>query len=191
MIREINRTYYCAQTYEFPAAFVTFDNETYLVHCPINYCQLDFENVETGKIISNIEGRNPSDIFHSRLSISPDNKYLMVCGWAWHPIDTVELFDIAECFNNPLLLDKCTLYPNFGAFINSACFIDSNRILIAASDEEPFDDEVLPLLPQKHITIWNFKTNEISPPAKVDGEFGNLFAINDKKAWDMFKFPKL
>lgn len=191
LIREINRTYYYAETYEYPAAFITFDNETYLVHCPIKYCQLDFENVETGEIVSNIEGRNPSDIFHSRLSISPDNRYLMVCGWAWHPVDKVELFDIAECFNNPLLLDKSSLYPDFGTFINSACFIDSNRVLIAASDEEPFDDEVPPLLPQKHITIWDFKKNKISNLVKVDGEFGNLFAINDKKAWDMFKFPKI
>lgn len=157
IIREINRTYYFAETYEFPAAFITFDNRTYLAHCPIDYCQLDFENVETGEIISNIEGRKPADIFHSRLSVSPDNKYLMVCGWAWHPIDKVELFDIAECFNNPLLLDKSSLYPDFGTFINSASFIDSNRILIGASDEEPFDDEVSLLLPEKHITIGTSK----------------------------------
>ena len=47
------------------------------------------------------------------------------------------------------------------------------------------------LLPQKHIAIWNFNKNEISAPVKVKGEFGNLFAISDKKAWDMFKFPKI
>ena len=191
MIREINRTYYHAETYEFPAVFITFDNKTYLVHCPINYCQLDFENVETGEIVTNIPGRQPSDIFHSRFSISPDNKYLMVCGWAWHPVDTVELFDIAECFKNPLLLDKSFLYPDFGTEINSASFIDNERILIASTDEEPFDDEVPPILPQKHIAIWNFTTNELSKPVKIDGEFGNLIAINDKQAWDMFKFPKI
>ena len=191
IVREINRTYYHAETYEFPAAFITFENKTYLVHCPIDYCQLDFENVETGEIVSNIQGRKPSDIFHSRLSISPDNKYLMVCGWAWHPVDTVELFDVSECFKNPLLLDKSSLFPNFGTEINSASFIDNERLLIGASDEEPFDDEVPPTLPQRHIAIWNFIKNEISTPVKVDGEFGNLFAINDNQAWDMFKFPKI
>lgn len=191
MIREINRTYYHAETYEFPAAFFTFENKTYLAHCPIDYCQLDFEDVETGEIISNVHGRKPSDIFHSRLSISPDNKYLMVCGWAWHPVDTVELFEIAECFKNPLLLDKSSLFPDFGTQINSASFIDNERILLAASDEEPFDDELPPILPQKNIAIWNFTKTEISTPVKVDGEFGNLFAINDKQAWDMFKFPKI
>lgn len=191
ILREINRTYYHAETYEFPAAFLTFHNRTYLVHCPIDYCQLDFEDVESGEIVSNIEGRKPCDIFHSRLSISPDNKYLMVCGWAWHPVDTVELFDIAECFKNPLLLDKSSLYPHFGTPINSASFIDNNRILIAASDEEPFNDAAPSALPQKHIAIWNFSKNEITTPLKIDGEFGNLFAINDMLAWDMYKFPKI
>lgn len=191
IMREINRTYYHAEIYEFPAAFITVGNETYLVHCPVNYSQLDFENVETGKIVSNIRGRKPSDIFHSRLSISPDNKYLMVCGWAWHPVDKVELFDIEQCLKNPLLLDNSFFYPNFGTEINSASFIDSDRILIASTDEEPFDDEVPPLLPQKHLAIWNFIKDEITSPIKVKGEFGNLFAINERQAWDMFKFPKI
>lgn len=191
IIREINRTYYQAEVYEFPAAFITFDNKTYLAHCPISYCQLDFENVETGEIVTNMQNRKPSDIFQSRLSISPDNKYLMVCGWAWHPVDTVELFNLAECFKNPFLLDNSSLSPDFGTHINSASFIDNERILIAASDDEPFDDEVPPALPQKHIAIWNFLKNEISIPVKVEGEFGNLFAISDKRAWDMFKFPKI
>lgn len=191
MIREINRSYYHAETYEFPAAFVTVENETYLIHCPIDYCRLDFENVETGEIVSNIPGRNPSDVFHSRLSVSPDSKYLMVCGWAWHPVDTVELFEIEECLKNPGLLDETFLYPKFGTEINSASFIDNDRILIASTNEDPFDDEVPPLLPQKHLAIWNFIKNEITSPVKVNGEFGNLFAINEKQAWDMFKFPKI
>ena len=191
LIREINRSYYQAERYEYPAAFITFKNKTYLAHCPLDYCQLDFEDVENGKIVTNIKGRKPSDIFHSRLSISPDNRYLMVRGWAWHPIDTVELFNISDCFINPLLLDNSSLYPQFGTEINSASFIDNNRILLASSDEEPFDDGVLQFLPQKHMTTWNFTTNEISKPCKVEGEFGNLFAINDKQAWDMFIFPKI
>ena len=191
MIREINRTYYVANAYEFPAAFITVGDKTYLIHCPIDYCRLDFEDVETGEIVSNIQGRNPSDIFHSRLSVSPDNKYLMVCGWAWHPVDKVELFDIAACLKDPLLLDNSLLSPNFGTEINSASFIDNERILIASTNEEPFDDEVPPLLPQKHIAVWNFIKDEITSPVKVNGEFGNLFAISEKQAWDLFKFPKI
>jgi hypothetical protein len=64
-------------------------------------------------------------------------------------------------------------------------------IVRAASGEEPFNDEVPPLLPQKHIAIWSFETNQLSNPIKVNGEFGNLFAINETLAWDMYKFPKI
>lgn len=191
ILREINRPYYFAESYEYPAAFFVFNKVTYLVHCPVDYSRLDFENVETGEIVTNFPNRNRSYTFHSRLSISPDNKYLMVCGWLWHPIDTVELFDIAACLKDPLLLDKSSLFPDFGTEINSASFIDNERILIAASDEDPFDDEIPPILPQKHIAIWNFLTNSLSVPVKVDGEFGNLFTINDNWAWDMYKVPKV
>ena len=191
ILREVNRSYYFAESYEYPAAFFIFDNTIYLAHCPIKYCQLDFENVETGEIVTNIPGRNPSDIFHSRLSISPDGKYLMVRGWVWHPLDRVELFDIAACLKDPVLLDEGSLYPSFGTEINTASFIDNERILIAASDEEPLDNETPPILPQKHIAIWNFLSDDLSVPVKVNDDFGNLFAINDKRAWDMYKYPKI
>lgn len=191
IIREINRPYYFAESYEYPAAFFLLNNVTYLVHCPFNYSQLDFENVETGEIVTNIPDRKPSDVFHSRLSISPDNKYLMVCGWVWHPVDTVELFDIAACLKDPLLLDKSSLFPDFGTEINSASFIDNERILIASSGEDPFDHETQPILPQKHIAIWNFLNNDLSEPVSTGVDIGNLFAINDRQAWDMYKFPKI
>jgi hypothetical protein len=37
LVREINRSYYCADVYEYPAAFVKINNKTYLVHCPSGY----------------------------------------------------------------------------------------------------------------------------------------------------------
>src|ERR1700744_852527 len=94
LIREINRSYYCADVYEFPAAFITFENKTYFIHCPVAYNQLDFEDVETGEIITNIKGRKPDDRFHSRLEISPEGKFLMSKGWVWHPLDAVMVFNI-------------------------------------------------------------------------------------------------
>lgn len=77
ILREINRSYYCADVYEYPAIFVTLDNRTFLVHCSFKYCRLDFEDVETGQIITGSQDRDPSDFFHSRLEISPNDKYLI------------------------------------------------------------------------------------------------------------------
>jgi hypothetical protein len=193
LLREINRPYYCANIHEYPAAFVTLNNITYLIHCPVEYCQLDFENVETGEIVTNIPGRDADDVFYSRLEISSDNKFLMSKGWWWHPWDVVHVFNTDECLKDPLLLDRSALRPDTNAEICTASFIDNTRILMGSS-AEVFDDEAdisLSNLPPKHIAIWDLETKQISKPVKVNGDFGNLFAIDENRAWDMYLFPKI
>ncbi|WP_316846280.1 hypothetical protein [Pedobacter psychrodurus] len=191
LLREINRSYYYADFYEYPAAFVTLNNKTFLIHCPTEYCRLDFEEVETGQIITTIEGRSPDDFFHSRLEISPNGKYLMSKGWFWHPLGAIKVFDIEECIQNPKLLDQSEIYPNVGVEISTASFIDDSRILLGSSGEEEIDEDLLENLPQKHIAIWDITLDQISKRVKMNVEFGNLFAINDQYAWDLFKFPKI
>jgi len=191
LLREINRSYYCANVYEYPAAFVTFEHKTYLIHCPLKYCRLDFEDVETGQIITDTEDRNPSDFFHSRLEISPNGKYLMSKGWFWHPYDTIRVFDIMECIQQPKLLDQSQIYPNVGTEIATASFIDDNTVLIGSSSEEAINDDLLENLPPNHIAIWDIQSDQVSKPVKMDIEFGNLYAISDQYAWDIYKFPKI
>ena len=191
-LREINRSYYQAEVYEYPASFLkASDGNTYLVHCPIRYCQLDFENVETGEIPTNTLQRNPGDIFHSRLEISPDNKYLISKAWVWHPWDIIELFNIEACFANPSLLDKGLSIPNNSSEICSASFIDNESILVCSSQEEPLDDELDEPIPPKHIAIWNFKENSVSKAIRVNGVFGHLIAIDRQYCWDLYKYPKI
>jgi len=191
LLREINRSYYCADVYEYPAAFITLNSKTFLIHCPSEYCRLDFEEVETGHIITSREGRNPTDFFHSRLEISPNGKYLMSKGWFWHPWDAIKVFDIEKCIQNPKLLDESEIYPNVGVEIATASFIDDRCILLGSSDEEEMNEELLENLLPKHIAIWDITLNQISKPVKMDIEFGNLFAINDQYAWDTYGFPKI
>lgn len=191
LLREINRSYYCANVYEYPAAFVTFEHKTYLIHCPLKYCRLDFEDVETGQIITDTEDRNPSDFFHSRLEISPNGKYLMSKGWFWHPYDAIRVFDIMECIQQPKLLDQSQIYPNVGTEIATASFIDDNTVLIGSSNEEAINDDLLENLQPNHIAIWDMQSDQISKPVKMNIEFGNLYAISDQYAWDIYRFPRL
>jgi hypothetical protein len=191
LLREINRSYYYANFYEYPAAFVTLNSKTFFIHCPSEYCRLDFEDVETGEIITNSQDRNPTDFFHSRLEISPNSRYLMSKGWFWHPWDAIKVFDIEKCIQTPKLLDESEIYPNVGVEIATASFIDGHKILLGSSDEEAMNDELLENLPPKHIAIWDIILNQISKPVKMNVEFGNLFAISDCYAWDLFKFPKI
>jgi len=190
LIKEINRSFYCANTYEFPVAFATVGNNTYLIHCPISYNRLDFEDVETGEVITNIKERKPEDRFHSRLEVSPNGTLLMSKGWVWHPLDEITVFNIKECIKNPLLLDSPQFYPNVGVEICTASFINDNTIVIGSSDEV-FDDDEVEKLPPKHICLWNLKTDQLSMPVKIKEDFGNLFAINSNYAWDLFCFPKI
>jgi hypothetical protein len=190
LLREINRPFYCANAYEFPAAIVTIENKTYLIHCPIAYNRLDFEDIETGEIITNIQAREPYDRFYSRLEISADGNYLMSKGWVWHPLDEVVVFNIKDCINKPELLDQAQCYPNVGVEICTASFIDNDSIIIGSSGEI-FNEDLIENLPCEHISVWNFKTNQLLKPIKLKGDFGNLFAIDHKRVWDLYGFPKI
>ena len=189
LLREINRSYYCSDAYEYPAIFITINKSTYLVHCPIAYNQLDFEDVESGELITNSKDRKPSDVFHSRLEISHDNSLLMSKGWYWHPLDVVNIFNIEDCIRAPTMLDNAKISDDMGTEICTASFIDSDKVLIGSSDEVYNDEDAK--LPPKSIAIWDLKTNQISSPTAVNSEFGNLYSIDDDFAWDLYKYPKI
>lgn len=190
LIREINRSYYCSEAYEYPAAFIDFKGKTYLVHCPLEYCRLDVEDVETGALITDVPGREPLDVFHSRLEVSPDGAYLMVKGWYWHPVDTVNIFNIADCMANASLLDDSGIYIANSAEVCTASFISNSKVLIGTSDEL-LDDEELVAIGKQQIGIWDIIQNKIIHTATVNVPFGNLFAINEQLAWDTYQYPKI
>ncbi len=192
VLREINRSYYHAETYEYPAAFLTAPSgNTFLVHCPISYCRLDFEHVETGELATDSPNRKPSDIFHSRLEVSADGKHVVSKGWVWHPWDVVVLFDVEACLNDPTLLDEGLSIPNNTTETCSASFIDNDSLLVCGSQEEPLDDDVEAPIPPGHIAVWNFKNNQILKAVAVKEPFGNLIALNHTHCWDLFEYPKI
>jgi hypothetical protein len=194
VLREINRSFYQANVYEYPVEFFVRDGNTYLVHAPLEYCRLDFEEVETGKLVTDIPNRKPIDVFHSRLEVSPNAVYLMSRGWVWHPLDVITLFDINACFEDPHKLDANDLTPNFGAEISSASFIDDRTAIVGAAAGS-LEFESGDAVPPKHIARWNLSAKTLLPAQRIEdtfgSEFGNLIAINDTYAWDLYKHLKL
>lgn len=190
ILREINRSYYHAEAYEYPVAFASLnDGRTILIHCPESYCRLDFEEVETGMRLTNHADRNPSDFFHSRLDVSPDHKTLLSRGWAWHPFDFVEVFDIEECLNNPLALDKSKHTPEVGTEICAASFITNELVLIGAPNES---ESTYDASSDKMIGIWNIKTNAVTDVIQPDFTIGgHLYVIDDTYAWELYNYPKI
>ncbi len=157
---------------------------------PNSYSQLILK-CETGELVTNVLSRKPSDIFHSRLEVSDSGEYLMSKGWVWHPLDVINVFQIRDCFENPVLLDDVDHgFPNVGSEICTASFIDDSKILIGSSNEI-VDNEKLFNLPSKSFAIWNFSKNTFSHQNKPDFDFGNVFSINEKLCWDIYRFPKI
>jgi hypothetical protein len=106
IVREINRSYYQADAYEYPIALIRLENgREVIVHCPEDYNRLEIEDLATGERLTAATDRNPSDCFHARIAASRDGKYLVSAGWLWHPVDTVRLYDLAAALADPRHLD--------------------------------------------------------------------------------------
>jgi len=89
------------------------------------------------------------------------------------------------------MLDDPKLCSDTGAVeICTAGFIDDSTVVIGSSDEF-VDEEDIGQLPPGHICLWHLKSNQISKPVKVNGDFGNVFPINNNYAWDLYCFPKI
>jgi hypothetical protein len=105
-IREINRSYYHADVYEYPIAIVNLPGCVVgLAHCPEEYNRLELEEIVSGNKLSLRLGESP-DFFHSRLRVSPDGDYLLSAGWVWHPLDFIQLYSIHDALKHPEHLDE-------------------------------------------------------------------------------------
>ena len=73
VVRELNRSWYCASAYRFPLVLLTLPSgETGVAYCPDNYSQIEIEVARTGERLTAHGKRQPADVFHSRLQVSPD-----------------------------------------------------------------------------------------------------------------------
>ncbi|WP_433567062.1 hypothetical protein ACQP1O_18895 [Nocardia sp. CA-151230] len=143
LLRELDRSYYHAEDFDYPVALGALaDGREVVVHCPNEYNVLQIDDAETGRRIT--EGsRTPQDVFHSRLSISPDGRHLLAAGWVWHPHGIAMVFDLAAAAKDPTVLDGRGVLPAETSFaeVESACWLDNDRVAIAASNADPLDDE--------------------------------------------------
>ncbi len=195
ILREINRSFYYADLYDYPITFCSLkDGREVLIHCPNEYCQLEIEELETGKILTDSTIREPADFFHSRLSTSPNGRWLLSAGWIWHPMDLVGLFNVEDALNDPDKLDKShdfTLDANYE--ITSAAFLDNDHIYISTSDE-CFDDEseIEENHPQSFsIALWSIKNNKFIKSIECGKPIGELLPISNRYVVSFYEHPKL
>ncbi|MFC8718844.1 hypothetical protein [Kitasatospora sp. NPDC057198] len=139
LLREINRSYYCADAYDYPLGLGRLpDGREVLVHCPEEYNELQVEDLVTGERLTT-GPREPDDVFHSRPEISPDGRHLLTSGWVWAPFGVAGVHDLTAALADPTVLDTASLFaPRVGLDeeATAACWLDAERIAVADSAQE-------------------------------------------------------
>ncbi len=195
IFREINRSYYCAHAYDYPVTFCRLkDGREVIIHCPNEYCQLEIEEIETGKILTDSSLRESADFFHSRLSTSPNGKWLLSAGWIWHPVHFVGLYNVEDALNNPGELDRSHGFaPDSNYEIISAAFLNNDKIYVSTSDE-CFDHELK--IEESHpqsfsMALWSIKENKFIKSIECGQPVGELLPISDRYVVSFYRHPRL
>ena len=189
LLREINRSYYCAEAFEYPITFLTVAGKIYIAHCPDEYNVIEIEDVETGIRLTEKE-RPQNDFFQSRLQISPNQKTLLSAGWIWHPIDAIELYDLSESVANPKLfnpfgkkhLENINLWE-----INNAVFIDDETLLLSGTGDSENEDASEEL----SIIVYDLQKQIVLSRAKIQEPTGLLMPLNKNFAVGFYEYPKV
>ncbi|KAA2262720.1 hypothetical protein F0L68_12575 [Solihabitans fulvus] len=180
VIREVDRSYYHAEVYRYPLVLFTLpDGRTAIAHCPTDYNRLEIEDVLTGACLTDSAGREPDDVFHSRLAVSASGRYLLSAGWLWHPWSCVMVYDLHRALTQPDALDSPDdgLNPQRlpGAEVSGACFVDDDVVVSTSSEsDEPVEsDELAPTM----LARWSITTGTILWHRKLDQTAGDLVSI--------------
>jgi hypothetical protein len=187
-IREIKRSYYEADAYEYPIAlFYLPDGRPAILHCPDEYNRLEIELIETGERLTVSENRNPEDCFHSRLEISPSGRYALSAGWVWHPVDMLWVYDLHQVLEDPRHLDHDkTISHNVG----SAAFLDDDLIVYAIIPWPPSEAEKL--LGKTQIDLYSIEKAAVIHSVGVDREHISVLPTPSRSyVWDIFNYPKI
>ncbi|GAB2515466.1 hypothetical protein [Nocardia heshunensis] len=190
LIREVNRSYYCAQAYRYPLALFTLpDGRTGLAHCPEDYNQLELEIAATGERLTTRSDRDPDDFFHSRLDVSPDGRFLLSAGWIWHPVDALSVFDLHRALTDPAELDTASDPEQFGATdVGGACFAGDD-IVIGTSSEAGVEGEYGFLAPNT-LARWSSATRSVTWQRQLGHPAGDLVRMGTN-VLSLYQHPRL
>jgi hypothetical protein len=198
-IREIARSYYHANAYEYPIAFLTLpDGRPGLAHCPQSYARLEIEEVESGMLLTQRETVSP-DFFHSRLAVSVDNQYLLDAGWIWHPFDMIQVYELSRVFAEPASLDgtEGRLFPvvRTGVGINNAAFLAHERIVFTTNDVfyDPgdVDEDEQALLEPGVLAVYDVREHHRRSSVPLEEPAGMLMPVGEDFVIGFYEHPKL
>ena len=188
--RELNRSFYCASSYEYPIAFIDLgDNSWGIVHCPDEYNIIEIESAETGERLTK-KDREKVDFFQSRLSVSPQNRWLLSAGWIWHPLDSIMFYDLSQGLENPAFLSAhCDGgLGDIGLWeISNAAFLSDDELLVSGSGDQINEDSSS----KTAIAVYDINRRGIVSRIEIPGPTGELVPINNELALCLYQYPKI
>jgi len=194
VVREIDRSYYHASTYEYPIAIGRRSGREILIHCPDQYCRLEIEDLRTGEFLTDDVPRDPPDYFYSRLAINPSGTLLLTAGWVWHPLDVVTLHSIDTALSGPRELDTEERSPRTRAEVTSAAFLDDTRVVVVTT-RDPLEEEEDPWDPTslEHgcVGVWDTTSGEYTAAVRTEEKVGTVWPVSDTHVMGFFEHPRL
>jgi len=189
VVREINRSYYHANAYEYPICiWEPKARPTAIIHCPEEYNQLEIEDAISGEIISSVEDRDSPDFFHSRLSVSPSGKYLLSSGWVWHPMDVANIYRLPDSsdlsnLDEPFSTVDTTNEVSVCSWLDDTSVIAANSESYEHEEGEPFTTGAL--------GIWSIKSARWSELTAPIAKLGSLMPLGLDHVISFYEYPKL
>jgi hypothetical protein len=146
---QLERDTYHTKHCHFPLAFFEDEHRMLLIY-GTHWNRLDITDPRTGESLTQLSfvvppGRKyPAhyhDYFHGRLSVSPDQQWVVDDGWIWHPKGSVVTWNIRrwlhenlwESDDGPSLLGLCT---RDGYWDGPLCWIDERMVAIWGYGED-------------------------------------------------------
>jgi hypothetical protein len=187
VIREINRSYYHAQVYEYPIAmFCLRDGRTVIAHCPDEYNKIEIEEIESGHRLTGRDGEI-QDFFHSRMQTSPNGEHLLSAGWVWHPLDAIQLFPVSEVLRNPRILDHYVdlELPKEMFEVHAAAFQDNEFVIMVG------DNGGEPGKERQRLTRYEIKRNRLDFEVSLEETAGTIMPVSNEYFVGFHEHPKL
>lgn len=192
--RELSRSFYHADAYEYPIClFSLADGREVVAHCPNEYNRLEIDELETGTRLTSQHERSPSDLFHSRLSVSPSGARLLSAGWVWHPFGIAACYELESAVRDGRHLDKPAMDVESSNEVSSCAFVTDDEIVAANSDDFDYsagDEEEEPLRPLS-IGIWSLERSEWSRLVHLEAPAGTLMPLGKKRVLLLHTHPRL
>ena len=143
-IRELDRSYYHATDYDYPLCLLTLtDGRGAVAHCPKRSDTLEIDLLDGTPLTS--RRAMAEDIFHARLAVSADGRWLLDNGWVWHPLTIVGVYDVARALREPEHLSSCGIPLDLGDAFDGdaqAATFSGDRLIVAGGDGNPMKSVV-------------------------------------------------